>query len=67
MTSEPNRISTPEAAAILGVTPRALQQMRMRKIGPPFERFTLHSPCRYVESAVREWLADRTFDPEQAS
>lgn len=56
----PLLVDTPRAAAILGLTPRALEERRRRGGGPPYVR--LSPTCvRYRLTDIEEWIASRTF------
>ena len=54
-----NRIymSTREAAALLGLSPRTLDRYRVNGEGPPFHRFG--NRVRYLRTDVEAWAAER--------
>ena len=57
--SKPSRegLTTPEAAAMLGVSPMTLIRLRTKhkKKGPPFKR--IGGTVRYSVSGLKSWLA----------
>lgn len=55
-------LSTAEAASILGVRPRMLEDWRLRDVGPPFAR---HSPrmVRYLLQDILDWARSNTHRP----
>jgi predicted DNA-binding transcriptional regulator AlpA len=54
------------AAAILGTTARALENMRHRRVGPPFVRLG-RKLVRYRVAAIHEWMSARTCAPAATS
>jgi len=57
MTSPPKYQTTRDTAALLGVTERWLQKLRMSGDGPEFVKFG--RAVRYDADAVRAWAASR--------
>jgi predicted DNA-binding transcriptional regulator AlpA len=51
---------TKEAAELIGLAPQTLRKMRMEGRGPRFVRLTANVVV-YAESALREWLEQRTY------
>ncbi len=64
MNTNVNVLSSPEAAARLGIKPATLRLYRMTGRGPAY--FRLGSPngkgrAMYTEASISEYLAERTF------
>lgn len=53
-------LPTQEAAGLLGLTARAMEERRRRGDGPPYIRVG-HTTVRYRLSDLLQWLEDRTF------
>lgn len=51
-------LTTKEAAAQLGVSPRTLQAWRYEGKGPDYLRFS-HKNVRYSQEALNQWLKDK--------
>lgn len=52
----PNLVTTAEAATILTLSPRTLEDWRYKQIGPPCVR--LGSAIRYDTAALEKWLEE---------
>lgn len=52
----PNLITTAEAATILTLSPRTLENWRARQEGPPYKK--LGAVVRYDTAALEEWLEE---------
>ena len=53
-------LSTPEAAARLGLAPQTLRVWRCRGVGPRYVRLSA-SRCAYAEEELESFLSSRTF------
>lgn len=62
------RLTEVEAAEILAVSPRTLQQWRVKGGGPPYQKFG--AACRYDPDALAAWIdaqtRNNTSDPGTA-
>ena len=61
-------LTTPQAAKILGVSPRSLEGYRRRNVGPPFIRLAgdKQGRVRYDAAALAQYLALRTVETSEA-
>jgi predicted DNA-binding transcriptional regulator AlpA len=55
-----------ECSDMVGLTEKALSNMRSRGEGPPYIRVS-RSAIRYSRKAVAAWLAERTVTPGSAA
>lgn len=55
-----------EVAALLGITPRALQKWRARRTGLRFIRLGRHT-VRYRRDDVRRFIDERSVPPDEAT
>lgn len=63
MTNASKLFTTIEAAERIGVKPNTLERWRTFGTGPEFIKInprSLRSPIRYRESAIENWLSERT-------
>lgn len=64
MTTDPlasqRLLSERDAANVLGLSPRTLQDYRLDGNGPPFVRVSPRT-IRYSAADLSDWLAERTF------
>ena len=58
-------LSRQEAAALLGVPRRTLDEWAYRSAGPPF--FKVGKYCRYRESDLVTWLQARRVEPSASN
>lgn len=59
-------LTTPEAAVVIGYSPRTLEDMRQRGDGPPYIRLSA-GRVRYRRADVDAWLAARVVTPGKAA
>lgn len=64
MATRSDRLRTPQAAEVLGITDRTLERMRERGDGPPYTRLSRRLIV-YDADELRAWLASRRVDPER--
>jgi excisionase family DNA binding protein len=57
-------LTTEQAAALLGFTRRALENLRYRRTGPPFVRVGPKA-IRYSKARLHEWLSTRETGPDE--
>ena len=55
-----------EAAALVGLAPKSLANMRSRGGGPPYIRLS-RTAIRYSRRALTDWLKERTVHPGGAA
>lgn len=53
-------LTTNQAADISGMTPRNLESLRAKRLGPPYAK--IGRLVRYHEGQLLEWLASRVVD-----
>ncbi len=56
-----DRLSPPDAAALIGVRPRTLSDWRSRQFGPSFIKLSKH--VYYRRSEIERWLTERERAP----
>ncbi|MEO0464939.1 MAG: helix-turn-helix domain-containing protein [Pseudomonadota bacterium] len=64
-TNDKRLISTDEAAALLGLSPRTLEALRFRREGPPYVK--LGRAVRYDLGELEDWIASNRVEPTEAS
>lgn len=57
------RLSTEEAAALLGRSPRTLEGWRLENKGPPYTK--IEGEVFYTRPAIIEWLMEQTHFPRE--
>lgn len=61
----PSRLTTPEAARLVGVAPRTLERLRERGEGPPYLRLTKRLVV-YERDDLLGWIRSRRVEPGDA-
>lgn len=61
----PTLLTTRQAAEVLGLEPRTMEEFRRKGSGPPFIRLSSRS-VRYRLDALERWLEERTFQSTAA-
>ena len=64
--TDTERLSTSEAADLIGVSARTLERLRERGLGPPYVRLTPRVVF-YSRRDLDQWVAGRRVEPERCS